>query len=101
MDRATTLLQGFQSKLRGWLLPIGRATHGTAEIVPTKNGEFEVVVRGRKKDGKPWEYRKLYDRQVCFGTTYLGNPAAWRVDKRPCEHARLLMEEILRNRGVL
>lgn len=101
MDRGTTLLQVFQSKLRGWLPAISRATHGTAEIVPTKNGEFEVVVRGKSKGGTPWEHKKLYDRPTCFGTTYLGSPAAWQVDKRPCDHARLLIEEVLRTRGVL
>lgn len=101
MDRTATLLQVFQSKLRGWLPAISRATHGIAEILPTKNGEFEVVVRGTSRAGEPWEHRKLFDRSTCFGSTYTGSPAAWQVDKRPCDHARLLIEEVLRNRGVL
>lgn len=101
-DRGTVLLSQLAEKLRPWFAVIQRNTHATSvEYVPAQLGEFSIEVRGVDKAGTPWTTRVPFTREECFGVTYTLTPAAWSVVKRPCDHAKRVIREVLTARGVL
>ncbi len=102
MDRGSHLLQELKSKLQAWSSYIQRSTHATAVLFePLERGEFRVVVRWLNKNREPGEHTKDFTRPFVFGATFTLTPLAWAVEKKACEHARDIVQEILRERGVL
>lgn len=103
MDRGSVLMGSLLSRLRAWFPFILRATHAHEVSVVSGNmlGEFEIQVRGVSKNQEPWGAVIAFRRDVCFGSTYQLTPAAWQVVRRPCDHARDIVREVLKQRGVL
>ncbi len=102
-ERAEVLLQTLLSRLRPWFRYVLRSTHGTdVDVSPGKlPGEFNIKVSGVDKEFQPWSCVIAFTREMCFGTTYQLSPAAWQVVKRPCDHAREIVQTILTQRGYL
>lgn len=102
MDRGDALLQGLLVKLKAWGDYIRRATHATEVLFqPRELGEFTVVVRWKDRKNTEGEYQKDFTRPLVFGGTYTLTPLAWSIEKRACDYARDIVQEILRQRGVL
>lgn len=101
MARDVDLLQGLLRSLRGWSDAIRRATNAVSvDFIPTENGEFLARVVWKVPDGER-SFERTFTRQYVFGKSYGLSPQAWRVERRPCHHARDIMREVLAQRGVL
>ncbi len=102
MERGHALLHDLILKLRPWFTYVRRSTHATTvDVKPQPLGEFNVVVTGTARDGSPWTVTVPFTREACFGPTYIQPPGNWAVIRRPCDHARDIVREVLKQRGVL
>jgi hypothetical protein len=100
MDRGSQLLQELRNKLLGWQHYWQRSLHPTRIAFESgTNGEFAVTLVWSKDSGD-LTYRKEFTRAYTFGTSYAYSPDAWRLELKPCEYARLLVREVLEQRGI-
>jgi hypothetical protein len=98
MDRATSLLQGLRVQLGCWVSPIQRGV-GALEVVFVDAPAGEFILRAKWKGDR--QHERLFSREFVFGSTALGSPLAFRVQKRACDYAKDFMREILAQRGAL
>lgn len=102
MDRGEVLLQQFRSRLNTWLDVIRRGTGAyEVRVIPRVQGEFDVLVRWKNKDGTDGLYLKEFTRGFVFSHTHQLHEHAWYPDKMPCEYAKDIIRDILNLRGVL
>lgn len=103
MDRPTALLQALLNQLKNWGPRISRSVAASSlefkAGAPT--GEFSVVVKWQPKQGPEVEYVKVFNRDFVFGPSMTLSPMAWRTQKKACDYAREIINEILSQRGVL
>lgn len=97
MDRGMALMQRFRWGLTNWVEFIRRASQAQdVSLIPEPTGEFTLVVRWHNK-----EFKKHFTRALVFGSSRSLPEAAWQVERKPCDHARDVVREILEQRGVI
>jgi hypothetical protein len=81
----------------GWFDFIRRAT-GAKEVqfIPRPTGDFSIRVEWSGAN----RYVKDFTREFVFGSTF-STPSAWRVQEKTCDYARMIVREILEQRGVI
>jgi hypothetical protein len=101
MDRAEALLQGLRRQLEYRFDSIRRSTGATGVAFVVKpGGEFAIEVTWKMKDGEVKTFLRHFTKQEVFGSSYSGNPMAWRVERRACDYARDCIRQVLAARGV-
>jgi hypothetical protein len=95
MDRGTALLADLRAKLEARCGVIQRSTYATVVLQARPDGEFAVQVTW--PDGT---YEKVFTRAFVFGASIRRAPPLWAVQRRACDHARDIITEVLRQRGV-
>jgi hypothetical protein len=103
MDRGGVLLQQLREKLgAGWMGSICRSTGAqTAKFVGRENGEFAVTVIWHLKDGTEKVFTKEFTRTYVLGSSFKRPMLEWRIEKRACDYARAIIQDVLSQRGVL
>ena len=101
MDRGEVLLNSLRHKLEGWTPTIRRSVYARAvTILPQPRGEFVVRVEWVTKGGETKTFERAFTRKGVFGASYSRGHLNWHVERKSCDYARELIQQVLNERGV-